>query len=104
MRIIDWSSYVCSSDLHAFVAAVEAQTFFAVGMVIAKQRALPAAKGMPGHGHRNRHVDADHTDLDAAGKRPGNAAVTGEVGQAVAECVSKKGRTSVRGEVGRDGE
>src|SRR5947207_6934639 len=70
---------------HAFVAAVEANAFFAISVVITEQRALPAAERVPGHGHRNRHVDADHADLDAAGKRAGDAAVAGETGHAVAE-------------------
>jgi hypothetical protein len=33
--------------------------------MVAEQRGLPATEGMEGHGHRDRHVDADHADLDA---------------------------------------
>src|SRR5579864_4164063 len=44
---------------------IEAHPFLAVGMGVAEQASLPAAKAMPGHGHGDRHVDAHHADLDA---------------------------------------
>ena len=45
---------------------VEAHALFAVGVHVAKQALLPATKAVPGHGHRNRHVDAHHAHLHAA--------------------------------------
>ncbi|MNL40479.1 hypothetical protein D3C87_1628310 [compost metagenome] len=57
-------------------------------MVLAEQRALPTAEGMPGHGHRNRHVDADHAYLNAAGESPRHATITSETGHTVTELVS----------------
>src|SRR5216117_3743124 len=36
---------------------VEAHALFAVGMHVAEQAALPAAEAVPGHRHRDRHVD-----------------------------------------------
>ena len=53
--------------------------------MVAEQRPLPAAERMPGHGHRDRHVDADHADLDLASERACHAAVGREAGHAVAE-------------------
>src|SRR6056297_3024937 len=45
---------------HRLEAGVETHPFHSVDMVIAEKRALPAAEGMIGHGHRDRHVDTDH--------------------------------------------
>src|SRR5690606_13460726 len=59
----------------ALVARIETHAFFAVGVVVAEQRTLPAAERVPCHGHRNGHVDADHAHLDLPGKCPRNAAV-----------------------------
>ncbi len=42
---------------------------------------------MPGHGHRDRHVDADHADLDAASECTRHAAIAGEARHAIAELV-----------------
>ena len=46
--------------------------------------ALPAAEAVVGHRNRDRHVDADHADLDLVLEAPGGAAVVGEDGGAVA--------------------
>src|SRR5690606_33707018 len=62
----------------ALLTGVEAHAFFAVGVAIAKEAGLPAAEAMPGHGHGNRHVHADHADLDAATEFTGDAAVARE--------------------------
>jgi hypothetical protein len=35
---------------------------------IAEARALPAAEGVIGERHRDRHVDADHADIDREAK------------------------------------
>src|SRR3546814_2014636 len=68
MRISDWSSDVCSSDL-------------LVG--VAKCRTLPATKGMVSDWNRDRHVDADHADIYTCLEFTGGVAVTGENGDAV---------------------
>ena len=46
-------------------AGEEVHTLGAVGVGVAEQRALPAAEAVVRGGHRDRHVDADHADLDA---------------------------------------
>jgi hypothetical protein len=72
---------------HALLLGVEAHAFFAVGVHVAEQALLPAAEAVPGHRHRDRHVDADHAHLHAAGELARDAAVAGEAGHAVAELV-----------------
>ena len=57
-------------------------------VMVAEQRPLPAAEGMEGHGHGDRHVDADHADLAAGGEVAGRIAVAGEDGGAVAVLVT----------------
>ena len=42
---------------------------------------------MPGHGHRDGHVDADHADLDATGELARHISVPGKAGDAVAKLV-----------------
>lgn len=64
---------------------VEAHPLFAIGVRITKQALLPASKTMPRHGHRQRHVDAYHTDLDAPTELTRHVTVTGETSHAVAE-------------------
>src|SRR2546429_4750888 len=44
-------------------------------------RSLPAAEAVPGHGNGNRHVDADHADLDAAAELARHIAVACEAGR-----------------------
>ncbi len=51
---------------------------------------LPAAEGMIGQRHRDRHVDADHADIDARGEVAGGVAVTGVDGNAVAIFVAHR--------------
>src|SRR4029077_12031295 len=63
---------------YGFEAGVEAHAFHAVHRHVAEQGALPAAKAVEGHRHRDRHVDADHADLDAAGEFARRVAVAGE--------------------------
>src|SRR4249920_1008890 len=53
---------------HGLELGVEAHAFHAVDAVIAEDRGLPAAEAVIGHGDRDRHVDADHADLHAAGE------------------------------------
>ncbi|MDT4820639.1 hypothetical protein FQZ97_537850 [compost metagenome] len=56
-------------------------------MHVAEQALLPAAETMPGHGHRDRHVDAHHAHLDAPAELAGDVTVTGIKAHAVAELV-----------------
>src|SRR5690606_19330683 len=83
----------------ALVARIETHAFFAVGVVVAEQRTLPAAARVPRHGHRNGHVDADRAHLDLPGKCPRNAAVRREARHAIAEFV-RVDQFDRRGEVG----
>jgi hypothetical protein len=72
---------------HALLLGVEAHALFAVGVHVAEQALLPAAEAVPGHRHRDRHVDADHAHLHPAGELARHVAVAGEAGHAVAELV-----------------
>src|SRR5579864_378549 len=54
-------------------------------MGVAENTAFPAAEAMPGHGHRDRHVDADHADLDASAELARHVPVAGIAGDAVGE-------------------
>ena len=54
---------------------------------LAEERALPASEGMPGHRHGNRHIDADHADLDAPRKFTGRSSVARVARDAIAELV-----------------
>ena len=69
---------------HGLEAGVEADALHAVHIVIAEQRALPAAEGMIGDRHRDRHIDADHADLRPGEEIARGVAVPGEDGRAVA--------------------
>jgi hypothetical protein len=65
-------------------AGEELRTVHAVGVGIAEQRGFPAAEAVVGHRHWDRHVDADHADLDLVLESPGRATVVGEDRRAVA--------------------
>src|SRR3954452_19680385 len=65
----------------------EADAVGAVHVGVAEQAGLPAAEAVVAHGHRDRHVDADHADLHLELELPGGAAVTGEDRRSVAERV-----------------
>src|SRR5690242_3309844 len=54
-------------------------------MVIAEERALPAAERMERHRHRDRQVDADHPDPGARREIARRVAVAGEDRGAIAE-------------------
>src|SRR5438067_136974 len=69
---------------HRLQPRVEAHALAAVDGHVAEQRALPAAKAVERHRHRDRHVDADHADLHAAGEFARGIAVTREDRDAVA--------------------
>src|SRR5439155_14289131 len=47
---------------------IEADRIRAVLVEIAEARFFPAAKRVVGDRHRDRHVDADHADIDLGGK------------------------------------
>ena len=68
-------------------ARVEADALGAVDVVVAEQRLLPAAEGVEAHRDRDRHVDADHPDLDLALEGAGGLAGGGEDRGAVGERV-----------------
>ena len=57
---------------------VEADALRAVNVLVAEQRVLPPAEGVVRHRHRDRHVDADHADVDAALESSGRLAAVGE--------------------------
>src|SRR5579863_8955054 len=66
---------------------IETHALFTVGMRIAEQAALPAAEAVPRHRHRNRHVDADHPDFDAAAEFTRDVTIAREARDAIAELV-----------------
>src|SRR5204863_9931252 len=72
---------------HGLGLGPEADAFHAVLVDVAEGRALPAAEGVVGDRHRDRHIDPDHADVDAAGELAGGAAVAGEDGHPVAVLV-----------------
>src|SRR5215510_5711576 len=57
---------------------VEADRVRTVLVEIAEARLLPAAEGIVGNRHRDRHVDADHADIDARREIARGVAVAGE--------------------------
>src|SRR5882724_4912072 len=63
---------------HCFEAGVEAHALGAVHRHVAKEGTLPAAKAVKRHRHRDRHVDADHADLNAVREFARGVAVAGE--------------------------
>src|SRR5690348_4300557 len=69
-------------------AGVEADALGAVDVVVAEDRILPAAEGVEGHRHRDRHVDADHPDLDLALEAARLVAGAGEDRRSVGEGVA----------------
>src|SRR5258708_14342857 len=57
---------------------VEANRIRAVLVEVAETGLLPAAEGVGRDRHRDRHVDADHADIDLGGEIARGAAVAGE--------------------------
>ena len=51
---------------------------------IAEMGALPAAKSVIGERHGDRHIDADHADIDARGEIAGRVAIAGKESNAIA--------------------
>ncbi|MPL73124.1 hypothetical protein SDC9_18917 [bioreactor metagenome] len=66
---------------------VEAQRVGTVLVQVAEGRLLPAAEGVVAQRHRDREVDPDHADVDAAGEIARGVAIGGEDRGAVAVIV-----------------
>src|SRR4051812_2793484 len=66
------------------VLGPEADAFRPMLVDVAEARALPAAEGVVGDRHRDRHVDTDHADIDPGGELARGVAVAGEDGNAIA--------------------
>src|SRR3984957_10843063 len=69
---------------HGLGLGVEDDRRRTVLVEIAEAGPLPAAEGVIGHRHRDRHVDADHAYLDAGHEVAGSVAVASENRYAVA--------------------
>src|SRR5215210_8177707 len=63
---------------HDLVLGPEAQALLAVLAGVAEAGALPAAEAVVADRDRNRHVDADHSDIDSGGEFARGVAVAGE--------------------------
>src|SRR5690606_31809816 len=70
-----------------FLPGVKAHPFFSIRMHIAIQALFPAAKAVPGHWHRQRHINSHHADLNAARELAGYMTVARKAGYAIAERV-----------------
>src|SRR2546429_2726346 len=69
---------------HRLGLGVEANRIRAVLVEIAEAGFLPAAKGIIGDRHRDRHVDADHADIDLGREIARRVAVAGKDRNAIA--------------------
>src|SRR5271156_1647694 len=72
---------------HCLDMGVEAHTFHAMHVMVAKERALPPAKAVEGHRYRDRNVDANHAHLHLVGKGARSVSVAGKDASAVAVLV-----------------
>src|SRR6185369_16851956 len=68
----------------------EAHAFLAVLADVAEARALPPAEAVVADRHGDRHVDADHPDIDARREFARGMAVAGEDGDPVAIFVLRR--------------
>src|SRR5437763_400320 len=69
---------------HRLGLGIEADRIRAMLVEIAEAGLLPAAKRVVGDRHWDRHVDADHADIDLGGEITRGVAVAGEDGDTVA--------------------
>src|SRR5690606_1291210 len=67
------------------LAGEEVEAVDAVSLGVAEQRCLPTTEGVVGDGNRDRHVDADHADLDLVLEAASRASVVREDGGAIAK-------------------
>src|ERR1700691_2385698 len=72
---------------HGLGLGIEADRIRSVLIEIAKAGLLPATEGVIGDRHRDRHVDADHADIDLGGEIAGGVAVAGKDRNAIAVIV-----------------
>src|SRR5258706_14050547 len=72
-RVLVWPS--CRYDL---CARIKLYPLYAVHVQVAEERIFPAAEGIKRDRHRDRHVDADHADLDLILEARRGAARLGE--------------------------
>src|ERR1700733_8734598 len=63
---------------HGLDVGVEANTFHSVHVMVAKKRALPAAKAVEGHGYGDGNVDANHAHFHLVGKGARGVSIAGE--------------------------
>src|SRR6201988_4455366 len=61
-----------------FCLGVEADRIRTMLVEVAKSRLLPATEGVIRNRHRDRHVDADHADIDARREVARRVAIAGE--------------------------
>src|ERR1700691_2210447 len=69
---------------HCLDVGIEADTFHSMHVMVAKERALPAAKAVEGHRYGDRNVDANHAHLHLVGKGARGVSVAGKDAGAVA--------------------
>src|SRR6185369_5606060 len=60
---------------HRLKASVKAYPFRSVDIMIAEDRAFPAAKRVERHRNRNRHINSYHSYFDAIGKKIGRRTI-----------------------------
>src|SRR5579883_2074582 len=77
---------------HRLGLGVEADRIRAVLVEVAEARLLPAAEGVIGDRHWDRHVDADHADIDLGGKIARGVAVAGEDRDTIAVVMIRRQR------------
>src|ERR1700760_2350421 len=81
---------------HRLGLGVEADRIRTMLVEIAEAGLLPATEGVIGDRHRDRHVDADHADIDLCRKVARGVAVAGEDRNAVAIIMIRRQRQRLR--------
>src|ERR1700753_297389 len=77
---------------HRLGLGVKADRIRTVLVEIAEAGLLPAAEGVIGDRHRDRHVDTDHADIDLGGEVARGVAVAGEDRDAIAVIMIRRQR------------